>query len=586
MQEDITAKTERALVAVKEGRLDEALNLYRQITSQLPRDAQSWFMLGTVEGRKGLLVEAEAAMRRALEIDASMFVAWLALGQALELQKKFEPALEAYRKASALQPQNAEALEAAGRMCQALQHARDAASYYNDALKAGSPNVALACYLGDYFRAVGNPAEAMQAYKYYLEKFPADNSVRLRYGFVCIDGGMPEIGVEQFAQVLRQEPDNLDARVGEAEALVRLRRKDDAFQLIEPYFSKAPHHLGIALAYARLGYERGYAAEAIARLEALAGIPGSQFYEQSAIGFELGRLYDLEENYDLAFERYRLANDLLFPHVKQEPLEQITNDYIRRYNLDAMRRACRSTCVSVRPVFVIGMPRSGTTLVEQILSRHPEVVAGGELYDIDGIVSDLRLRLYGDPAIVANPLDFSVEMLDEAAHEYLTRTREIAKNAIRVIDKMPENFMYLGPMSLILPKAKVIHCQRDPLDVCLSNYFQRFQYGHGYSYNLETLGRYYRNYERLMRHWHEVTDIQMLDIRYESLVDDLEGTVRKMIEFLGLTWDDACLSFHESKHSITTASFDQASRPIYERSKGRWRHYEKHLEPLRRALAG
>lgn len=578
------AKKKKALAAVLENQLQDALILYREITKLSPRDVEGWYMLGVVEARQGLMAEAEQSLMHAVKIDDTLFDAWYVLGHVLETLQKQKVALGAYRQACSLQPKSAEALEAAGRVAHALKLLREAATFYNDALLSGSQNFVLARHLGDLMRSLGVPVEAAKAYTFYLQHHPDDIEARIKLGFTCIDSAMPDKALEHFTSVINQAPDNIDAAVGKSEALLHLRQEKEAFQAIAPVFEKEKERIGVAIAYARTGKGEACILKSIERLESLAGIEGKIFYERATIYFELGRLYDLREHYDRAFECFRLANEAMEPHVKAEPIEQITNDIIRRYSHDAMRQAQRSHSNSERPVFVIGMPRSGTTLVEQILAGHPEVASGGELYDIDHIKSNIRRRLYGDASVVSSPSDLGIDILDAAASEYLSRLQSISPDALRVVDKMPENFLYLGAISLIFPKAHVIHCRRNPIDVCLSNYFQKFNYGHQYSYNLKSLADYYRQYQRLMHHWREVIKIDMLDVEYESLVDDPEGVSRKMVEFLGLAWDKKCLSFYESKRAIATASYDQASQPIYSRSKERWRHYEQYIEPLRRLL--
>jgi tetratricopeptide (TPR) repeat protein len=578
------AKKKKALTAVLENQLQDALISYREITKLSPRDVEGWYMLGVVEARLGLMAEAEQSLMHAVKIDDTLFDAWYVLGQVLETQQKPKVALGAYRQACTLQPKSAEALEAAGRVAHALKLLREAATFYNDALLSGSQNFSLARHLGDLMRSLGIPAEAVKAYTFYLQHHPDDTEARIKLGFACIDSAMPENALEHFSLIISQAPDNADAIVGKSEALLHLRREKDAFQTIEPIFEKEKGRIGVAIAYARTGKGEDCILKSIERLEALSAIEGRIFYERATIFFELGRLYDLRENYDRAFECFRLANEAMEPHAKAEPIEQITNDIIHHFCHDAMGQVNRSHNNSARPVFVIGMPRSGTTLVEQILAGHPEIASGGELYDIDHIVSKIGRRHGGNAGSVFNPLKIGVDVLDAAASEYLSRIQSISSDALRVVDKMPENFLYLGAISLIFPKAHVIHCRRNPIDTCLSNYFQRFHYGHQYSYSLKSLADYYRQYQRLMRHWREVVKIEILDVEYESLVDDPEGVSRKMIEFVGLTWDEECLSFYQSRRAIATASYDQASQPIYDRSKERWRHYEQHIEPLRQLL--
>ena len=249
----------------------------------------------------------------------------------------------------------------------------------------------------------------------------------------------------------------------------------------------------------------------------------------------------------------------------------------------------RSTlgAASELPVFVLGMPRSGTTLVEQILASHPMVHASGELLAsglmIDGIASLPAARQAGKGYPEA------VRLVDRAAAEalagrYLEAIGRDAGEAARVTDKLPFNFLRIGLIALLLPRARIIHCQRDPYDTCLSCYFQDFQDAQPFVYELERLGKYYREYERLMAHWRSVLPSPMLEVPYEALVNDPEPWCRRILEHCALPWDERVLRFFATERSVQTASFWQVRQPIYLSSVGRWRHYRKHLGPLFEAL--
>ena len=170
------------------------------------------------------------------------------------------------------------------------------------------------------------------------------------------------------------------------------------------------------------------------------------------------------------------------------------------------------------------------------------------------------------------------------SRQYLERLASLSHEALRVTDKMPSNFKHLGLIALLFPKAYVIHCVRDPLDTCLSCYFQHFTASLTYASDLEHLGAFYSQYQRLMRHWEDVLDINMLQVDYEALIANQESVSRKMIEFCDLAWDDHCLDFHNTQRVVTTASYDKVRRPLYASSVKRWKHYERHLEPLKSAL--
>jgi hypothetical protein len=235
------------------------------------------------------------------------------------------------------------------------------------------------------------------------------------------------------------------------------------------------------------------------------------------------------------------------------------------------------------PVFIVGMPRSGTSLVEQILSCHPQVHAAGELREISRLAKDLGLNFEDtDPDVSDSMLDG--DRFTAASEGHLQSLRARAGDATRVTDKMPYNMVNLGLISLLFAGARVIHCRRDPLDSCVSCYFVNFERGNFHTFDLRHMGLYYRRYERLMTHWRNVLDLAMLDVSYEAHVEDPEGTCREILAFLDLDWDPACLRFHASKRYVKTASRDQVNKPIYRSSVGRWRNYEKHLGPLKEAL--
>jgi hypothetical protein len=232
----------------------------------------------------------------------------------------------------------------------------------------------------------------------------------------------------------------------------------------------------------------------------------------------------------------------------------------------------------------VGMPRSGTTLVEQILASHPQVYGAGELNVIGDAVQSID-RLSGNKIHYPSNLDgLESELLDDIANCYLEKLKALDAEAMRVTDKHPINFLHLGLIALAFPDAHVIHCTRDPRDTCLSIYFQAFSPANSYASNLEHTGFYYRLYEKLMRHFKEVLSISVLDVTYEDLVINQEQVSRKLIDFVGLDWHERCLAFHQTSRYVATPSYDQVREKMYTSSIGRWRRYEKYLAPLLKAL--
>jgi Sulfotransferase family len=240
---------------------------------------------------------------------------------------------------------------------------------------------------------------------------------------------------------------------------------------------------------------------------------------------------------------------------------------------------------SSRPIFVIGMPRSGTTLVEQILASHPAVHGAGELSALDTVVQSVRGPGNTPTAFPEFVTAADGPALRRIGLSYLAELQRIAPDGERVTDKMPSNYYYAGLIHLALPNAKIIHCVRDPVDTCVSCYSKLFSGAQIHTYDLAELGRYYRRYERLMAHWRRVLPKgRILDVRYEDVVADLEGQARRILAYCALPWDDRCLAFHRTERPVRTASATQVRRPIYNTAVGRWRAYADDLGPLLAAL--
>jgi len=231
------------------------------------------------------------------------------------------------------------------------------------------------------------------------------------------------------------------------------------------------------------------------------------------------------------------------------------------------------------------MPRSGTTLTEQILATHSEVYGAGELDYIKKIENSIiGLDSGNEEKYLAKINGLNKEKLTEHARTYLDKINKLDNKARFVIDKMPNNFIQIGLISLLFPEARIIHCRRNALDNCLSIYFQSFIWSHDYAVDLSDIGFYYNEHERLMSHWKEVVDIPILTVQYEDILKDQEAMSRKLLEFCDLEWDDSVMKFYDSKRDVGTASYDQVRRPIYQSSKERWKNYEKHIDPLRKEL--
>jgi hypothetical protein len=258
---------------------------------------------------------------------------------------------------------------------------------------------------------------------------------------------------------------------------------------------------------------------------------------------------------------------------------------IRYFSRDRVHSLPRATGDSRRPVFILGMPRSGTTLVEQILGCHPAVYPGGELQALRLVARDSAAADWAAGESYPEYLDdLSVGRANRLAGQYLAAVDALDRDANHVTDKQPLNFLILDMVELLFPRSRVIHCVRGALDTCLSCYMTNFEVLNAFKFDLAHLGAYYRDYLRLMEHWKRVLTVPILEVRYEDVVLDTRGQVRRILDFLELPWDERCLRYYENSRFVGTASVDQVRKPIYTASIGRWKHYEKHLGPLIKAL--
>ena len=302
-------------------------------------------------------------------------------------------------------------------------------------------------------------------------------------------------------------------------------------------------------------------------------LPSDEFQ----LRYAMGKYCDDINDYDRAFANYQRANQLSKalagnPFIPENWTRNVDR-LIQANSQPRLRRNPTDACASERPVFIVGMPRSGTSLVEQIVASHPSVFGAGEL-PFWGRVANSRSTSAMDSRITESTL------LDLAT-QYLSYLLELDRDASRVVDKMPDNFARVGLIHAVFPNAKFIHTMRNPIDTCLSIYFQNFTSSYRYSRDLADLAHYYREYHRLMAHWRAILpEGTLLDLRYEDLLADQEGVSRKMIEFIGLDWDAHCLSYQDTERRVATASKWQVRQQIYTSSVERWRNYEKFIEPL------
>jgi tetratricopeptide (TPR) repeat protein len=395
--------------------------------------------------------------------------------------------------------------------------------------------------------------------------------------------GSYDEAVECCRRALALKPDFAEAK----NSLANIRKQqgylDEAVTLYEQALELKPDYAEAHYDLAQFKKFRPGDAE-LAVLEALAANPERLHPSRlHYIHFALGKAYEDLGQRDRAFEHWLQANALFRRQLQYDSAaEQRSFEQIRQvFDASLLARLGGSGDPSPTPIFIVGMPRSGSTLVEQILASHPAVHGAGELPILGSLaanVTDTQGRPIPYPLYVPALVPDQLRQLGQA---YLAALPPLPAGKTRITDKMPANFWYVGLIRLMLPQAKIIHTLRDPVDTCLSCFSRLFTNGQKFSYDLAELGRHWRRYNDLMDHWRGVLpEGAMLDVRYEDVVDNLETQARRLIDFCGLPWDAGCLDFHKNLRPITSASDMQVRQPIYRSSVERWRPYEKHLGPL------
>jgi tetratricopeptide (TPR) repeat protein len=568
-----------------ENKLEEALACCQRALQLKPDYADGYSQMGTVFYTQGLLDEAQASFRRSLELNPNQPAVYYNLGIVLHEQGRPEEAVAGFQQALQFGSGAARIHYRLGLAQQDAEKMDVAATSYRKALQIKPHYAEAYAGLASVFQAAGNFREATDNYRQALRIRPDYAEAYHGMAAALALQGEEDEALRCCKKALNIQPDYIDVAALAATIAERSGAIEKAYAQLSSFLERGIDNVKLALAFADISPHLDRQVEAIDMMERLLQLDRPLAVEERRnLHFTLGKLYDIEHSFDKAFYHYRLGNELKPVAFDPEMHTVEIDSLIKIHNRDFMGRMPRASIRSDRPVFIVGMPRSGTSLVEQILASHPAVFGAGELGDIIRITNSL-------PNILGTDLHYpqclsllTCDKLDMLAQRYLHRLEEMSPDALRVTDKMPGNYMCLGLIELLFPGAHIIHCARDPLDTCLSCYFQDFPRGHSYAYDLSNLGVFYRNYQKLMQHWRQVLMIPIMEIRYEDLVADQELVSRHLVDFCGLEWDDRCLDFHGNRRFVATASYNQVRQPMYRNSVERWKNYERHIDPLKQEL--
>ncbi len=584
------------------------------------RPAVVQFQLGLALGRAGRRNDAVHAFKRAISLQPDLPLAWLTLADQLRETGDAPGAAHAYLQHLKHAVRDPMLMQAAA----ALSEGRipDAEALLRDRLRTLPTDIAAIRMLAELAARIGRDEDAVRLLSRCLELAPGFHAARQNYALVLNRAEHTEQALAQVEQLLTIEPGNPGYRNQKAVILCKLGEYDAALEIYDDLVQRHRDHAGLWMSYGHAlktagrgeaavdAYRRSIAIDprageawwSLANLktfrfsdddiEAMRGqLAGADLDVEQCFHFEfaLGKALEDRANFDASFAHYQRGNALRRDTVRYSADENQARlrRSVETFTADFFQARAGSGCTARDPIFIVGLPRAGSTLIEQILSSHPMVEGTMELPEIIALTKELRQRT-GDPQgntyhDVLAGLD--ADQLRGLGEQYLERTRVHRKRgAPMFIDKMPNNFAHVGLIQLALPNARIIDARRHPLACGFSVYKQHFARGQHFSYDLGEIGRFYSDYATLMAHWDSVLPGRIHRVHYEQMVEHTEAEVRSLLHYCGLPFDPACLRFFENARPVRTASSEQVRQPIYRDGIDQWRNYEPWLGPLKDAL--
>ena len=572
------------LLLLQDKRPAEALPVLERATRLDPALERAWFNLGKALALLGRGKEADAAFEKCFERSPERRL--MALAAEHHKEGRTEEAERMYRRVLRDNPRNVDALRLLAQIALTANHSDDAEVLLMRAIEI-APDFLLALLdLGQLRKEEDRYGEALDCFDRALALEPANAQAHFMRAGTLARASFTQDAVEAYRRCLELHPVHIGAQLGLGHVLKAVGDYDGAVASYNACISKAPDFGETYWSLANLKTYR-FEDAMVAEMEKRAAASGNAQSEVNFL-FALAKAHEDRGEYEGAWEFYRRGNTKQRADVIYDPVQtEVMNDRILKvYDAEflAARRGAGNPDASA--IFILGLPRSGSTLLEQILASHSQVEGTAELPYIGRLATSLsRNRESGVnyPEAMRELASVNIAALGE---EYLRLARMHRRSgAPRFIDKMPNNFPNAGFIASILPNAKIIDARRHPLDACMSCYRQLFAKGQAFTYDLTEIGEYYLEYQRLMDHWAEAMPGRVLTVQYEEVVGDFEAQVRRLLDFCGLPFDDACLRFYESERPVRTPSSEQVRQPIYDRSVGQWSHYERHLGELIEVVA-
>jgi len=563
----------------------DALSLLQELCKSVPHDVETRYLMGCCLGSIGKQSEAIHILQQCIGMQPNVAQFHHTLGKLQLIIKQYDIATESFRNALVLDETLTDVYVDLAITRLMLQDFDQSRQYYKKALRL-DPALAAAYYgLGCISHETGQYERAIE----YLEQAlayqanPVDTLCKLGSAHFC--QSRIDESAACYEKALLADPASAEAAAGIATIYEFKGETETAIELIEPLIHGRNYNPALATVFAKLCKHMHRCEEAIDYIDGALQSPDlSSTRTRKHLHFEAAHVLDMLQQYDAAFTHFKAGNDAEAQHYNTADAAKQIDNMISTYSAALYKRLPRSSRKDSRPVFIIGMPRSGTSLTEQILAAHTGVHAAGELFTLSRIVECMPKKPGGAHGLPGRVAYLDQQDLDTMSECYLAHLNTLTSNALRITDKMPENFYHLGIIQLLFPGSRIIHCTRNALDNGLSIYFQNFTDEIFYAKSLFNIGVQYHQYQRLMAHWKQVLTLPMLEINYEHLVSDQETVTRQMLDFCELEWDAKCLRFHKSGRNVLTASYDQVRQPLYKKSVGRWINYEQYIGDLRDGL--
>lgn len=586
-QNKINGLKERGMLLVRQNRPEEALDIFNAALAISRNDPDILMAMGILNGMLGRYSESEKFLQSLTGLNPKLSAAHYNLAIAQKCQGKLQQAATSYRAAISSDPNVPDYYNNLGNILLDLNEPDDAIECFNRAIALSPQSPDYYYNLGRALMARGLTDKAIDAYNTTIQ-LKADHVAAYKaLGSARLSNGNTDEAESLYRHAMKLDPGDHEAIAGLANVYTHMRKHDEAYKLLLPLLSADSASTSVAISFAEIAPAIGKEKDAIELLEnRLSSHNETSGNLRAQIHFRLGKFYDKQEDYQSAFIHYQKGNSLRSGTASSvNSFKDLVNKLIDTFTENFLGHAPKASASPLQAIFIVGMPRSGSTLVEQIISSHPDVHGAGELDTLPAIVDSIP-GLVKETVLYPDAIQsLEAEHIQSLSNDYYSHIASIAPEAGYVTDKMPSNFINLGLIRLLFPDARIIHCKRNPIDTCLSCYFQDFAGHHPYTTDLAALGNYYHEYKRLMAHWDSVLDAEIYDLYYDNLVNDFEATCKNLIEYCGLEWNDACLEFYANKRKVLTASSNQVNKPLYKSSVNRWKNYEAFISPLLSVLS-